>query len=82
MSNLPFGFSEKPVVMLWFLLTATSLQKDEKQNEIQAARGLTAAKEKLRDTITFSHNKHFSVRYNLHVNVHVNTVRFHGIWCV
>ena len=30
LSNFPFGLVEKPVVMLWFLFRATSLQKDNK----------------------------------------------------
>ena len=30
LSNFPFGFAEKPVVMLWFLFTATSLKKHDK----------------------------------------------------
>ena len=32
LSNFPFGFAEKPVVMLWFLFTATSLWKDDKKS--------------------------------------------------
>lgn len=40
LSNLPFGLTENPGAVLWFLFTATSLQKDN-ENETQVRKTST-----------------------------------------